>query len=102
MEQKIIKSGHFYLLPQLEAEPIEVDGVIYHIFNVLDSNKKPISKYDFLHIRGSIRLDYEEDMFRLYPDLGDVTLVYNVDAHTIYSGEAYNEEETRKASRNKD
>ena len=89
----IIKSGHFYLVPQPDAEPVMVEGTTYQIFKVLDMKKKPVSSYDFLHIRGSVRIDLEENMFRIYPDLGDLNLVYDLDKHTIMSEDVADGEE---------
>ena len=92
-EERIIKSGHFYLKPLLDVEPIEVEDATYYYFQVLDMKKEVVTAYDYLHIKGSVRLDYEVNMFRLYPNFGELNLIYDIDNHTIYSEELEDGEE---------
>ena len=73
----IYSDGHFYLKPLPSSEKdIKLGDKTYSTMALLNSKKEEVASLDYFYLL-NVRIDYEDDLFRIYPDVGDDLIVYD-------------------------
>ena len=90
-ELNLIQSSCFYIRKIKGYDPIEVNNDKYYYFELLDENKNVIDVYDFIKIIAHVQIDFENNLFRIYPALTPKyhyeCVFYNRYNHTITTPE---------------
>ena len=74
--------GHIYVT-KIDGEESTVGDKTYSWFTVTTPEGKVIDTYDFIHLGEHVRLDIENDVVRIYPDIC-CYLVYDDYSHKVY------------------
>lgn len=82
-----VLSGHFYLkeLDEFnEDDIVHLKGKSYKYFNILDINKNFVDKIDYIYLE-DVRLDFEDDVIRIFPIFHYDSVEYDTETHKFTS-----------------
>lgn len=78
-----MKTNFIIIRPRKDCEPVKVDDIVYNYFNVINDKYQVIDTYDFIDIRGDVRLDVMDGDVRIFCAHRGDELHYDKHTHAV-------------------
>ena len=87
----MIKIDCIYLEQCQEEETIDVENRKYSYFKIINESGELLDIYDYVNIKGNVRIDLENGRYRIYPNFLEEYMYYDEETHTILDAKSCEE-----------